>query len=82
MAIIKVCDSCGSGLGGADVFIQTRGSISDQYEPGEGVVEFRYITNRSDENHTFCNDQCEMNWRDKQRSKKEFMTRMHYEETD
>lgn len=75
MALIKVCDACGSGLGGEDVFIQTKGSVSEQYEPGDGVVQFRYLTSKPDETHTFCNDNCEMIWRDRQRKKKEFTGR-------
>lgn len=74
MALIKICDNCKSGLGGDHPFVQTKGSVSDQYEPGNGVVEFRYLTSR-DETHTFCDDACDMAWRAKQRSKKEFVSR-------
>ncbi len=76
MALIKVCDNCGSGLGGEIPFIQTKGSVSDQYEPEPGMVEFRYLTNRQDEVHTFCNDPCEMEWREKQRARKQFTSRV------
>lgn len=75
MALVKVCDNDGKQLGGEDSFVQTKGSISDQYEPGGGVVEFRYLTDRQDEVHTFCNDKCEIEWRDKQRAKRAFISR-------
>lgn len=76
MAFLKLCDNCGATLGGEDVFIQTKGSVSDQYEPGNGKVEFRYITDKNDEVHTYCDDECEMEWRDKQREKKSFTNRI------
>lgn len=76
MALQKICDNCQKPLGGEKPFVQTKGSVSDQYEPGEGKVEFRYLTNGDwNEVHTFCNDYCEMKWRETQRSKKEFSNR-------
>lgn len=75
MALVKVCDACGTGLGGDIEFVQTKGSVSDQYEPGDGTVEFRYLTTKQDETHTFCDDKCEMNWRAVQRKKREFISK-------
>lgn len=75
MAFVKICDNCSRTLGGEDTFVQTKGSVSDQYEPISGGVEFRYLSSR-DEQHTFCDDQCEMDWRDKQREKKSFTNRV------
>lgn len=75
MAFAKLCDNCGSELGGELNFIQTRGTISDQYEPGDGYVEFRYLTSRPEEVHTFCDDACEMQWRDKKRGQRHFVSR-------
>ena len=77
MALIKVCDysKCRAGLGGEKSFIQTKGSVSEQYEPGDGTVEFRYLTNKQDETHTFCDDLCEHGWREEMRAKREFIRR-------
>jgi hypothetical protein len=76
MAILKVCDNCAKKLGGETPFVQTKGTVSDQYEPGAGKVEFRYLTNGEyNEVHTFCDDDCEMEWRDKQREVKAFSNR-------
>lgn len=75
MAIIKACDNCGKRLGGDDPFVQTKGSVSDQYE-NDGIVEFRYLTQGRDSQHTFCDDTCEMEWRDKQRKKRKFESRL------
>lgn len=76
MALLKVCDYCGKKLGGQDYFVQTKGSVSDQYEPGNGKVEFRYLTDKQDDMHTFCDDTCEMDWRDRQRESKPFTNRI------
>lgn len=78
MALVKVCDnpSCLKTLTGEKPFVQTKGTVSDQYEPGEGKVEFRYLTNGDwNEVHTFCDDGCEHEWRQIQRSKKQFSNR-------
>lgn len=76
MAFVKVCDNCGNTLGGELSFIQTKGSVSDQFEPSDGRVEFRYLTDRPEEIHTFCKDTCDMDWRDKQRKLKRFSSRV------
>lgn len=76
--IRKVCDNpeCGKTLGGEQSFVQTKGTVSDQYEPGGGKVEFRYLTNgERDEIHTFCDDVCDHEWRETQRRKKQFSNR-------
>lgn len=75
MALVKTCDNDGKALGGEDTFVQIRGTISDQYEPEPGVVKFRYITYKPNEIHTFCDDECEMEWREKQREKRGFIER-------
>lgn len=76
MALVKSCDNCGKILGGEKPFVQTKGSVSDQYEPGGGKVEFKYLTNGDrDETHTFCDDNCEHQWRDIRRSQKVFLNR-------
>lgn len=57
-------------------FVQTKGTVSDQYEPGGGKVEYRYLTNGEwNETHTFCDDSCELEWRKHQRETKEFSHR-------
>lgn len=78
MALLKVCDNsvCLKKLGGDRPFIQTKGTVSDQYEPENGKVQFRYLTNGEwNEVHTFCNDHCEHEWREEQRAKREFSKR-------
>jgi hypothetical protein len=69
--LVKYCDNCQKKLGGDEPFNQIRGSIAEQIEPENGTgVRFRYLSERA--NHTFCDDECEMEWRDHQRSKKGF----------
>jgi hypothetical protein len=79
MALLKVCDNpdCGKELGGDEPFVQTKGSVSDQYEPTDGgQVKFRYLTKgERDEVHTFCNDICEHEWREDRRANRIFFTR-------
>lgn len=76
MALQKLCDNCQKALGGEEPFVQTKGSVSDQYEPGGNKVEFRYLTRGDwDETHTFCDDACEHAWRESQRGKKKFSNR-------
>lgn len=76
MAIVKICDFCSKKLGGETWFVQTQGSVSDQYEPGGTRVEFRYLTDKKDEVHTFCDDDCEMDWRARRRDIKDFSNRV------
>lgn len=72
MAFVKHCDNCGKKLGGQAPFVQTHGSVCDQYEPDDGTVEFRYLTDRKV--YTFCDDVCDIEWRNKQREYKEYKT--------
>lgn len=79
MAYTKTCDNCGSELGTNGVpFVQTHGSVSEQKEYSDGRVSFRYLTEYPNSKIAFCDDTCEMAWRELRRSEQDFIVRPTY----
>lgn len=70
-----MCDYDGVELGmDNNPFLSIWGSISDQIEDFDGVVQYRYLTSPQAK-LAFCSSDCLVKWLDEQRQEKQYVER-------
>lgn len=71
-----MCDYDGVELGmDNNPFLSIWGTISDQIEDTDGVVQYRYLTNTNQAKLAFCTGDCLLKWLDEQRNDRQYVER-------